>query len=130
MFVEDEKDYIMRMIKQVIRALFSVILGREFTLVDLPKENKYEVSGKSMDDYMEMIDDGLINDAENLILENVNYSDNNDIAALALFYEYISDKDDTFLEAHDYSRAEVLEGLKQVAENSGNGHLINLFLDE
>lgn len=130
MFVEDEKDYIMRMIKQVIRALFSVILGREFSLVDLPKENKYEVSGKSMDDYMEMIDAGLINDAENSILEDVNYSDNNDIAALALFYEYISDKDDAFLEAHDYSRAEVLEGLKQVAENSGNGHLINMFIDE
>ena len=40
MFVEDEKDYIMRMIKQLIRALFSVILGREYTAVELPQEKK------------------------------------------------------------------------------------------
>ena len=59
MFVEDEKDYIMRMIEQVIRALFSVILGREYTAVEMPQENKYEVSGKAMDEYLRMIDDGI-----------------------------------------------------------------------
>ncbi len=45
MYLEDEKDYIMRMIKQMVRALFSVILGKEFHLVELPNENKCEVSG-------------------------------------------------------------------------------------
>ena len=43
MFVEDEKDYIMRMIGQMVRALVSVILGKEFRMEELPDENKYEV---------------------------------------------------------------------------------------
>ena len=34
----DEKDYIMRMIKEMVRVLFSLAFG---------KENKYEVSGKN-----------------------------------------------------------------------------------
>ena len=79
---------------------------------------------------MEMIDAGSINEAENIIPEYADYSDDNDIAALALFYDYINDKEDAFLEAHDYSRTGVLEGLKHKAENSGNGHLKDLFLGE
>ena len=129
MFVEDEKDYIMRMIKQVIRALFSIILGKEYTLVEMPQENKYEVSGKAMEEYLKMIDEGMINEAENDILQDVNYSNKQDIVALVQFYEYIGDKDEAFLEEHDYSRAEVLDGLRRVAKESGYGSIVNHFVD-
>ena len=129
MFVEDEKDYIMRMIKQVIRALFSIILGKEYTMVETPQENKYEVSGKAMEEYLKMVDEGMINEAENDILQDVNYSNKQDIVALAQFYEYIGDKDEAFLEEHDYSMAEVLDGLKRVAEKSGYGSIVNHFID-
>ena len=74
MFVEYEKDYIMRMIKQLIRALFSVILGREYTAIEMPQENKYEVSGKGLDEYLNMVNRGMINEAENEILQDVDYS--------------------------------------------------------
>ena len=129
MFVEDEKDYIMRMIKQMIRALVSLILGKKFTLVELPNENKYEVSGSTLDEYLMMVDAGRINEAENAILENVDYSDKNDVAAVVKFYEYINEQEDAFLEEHGYSREEVLDGLKQVAEEAGYGSMIGLFLD-
>ena len=43
----DEKDYIMRMIKEMVRVLFSLAFGREYVSVGLEKENKYEVSGKN-----------------------------------------------------------------------------------
>ena len=129
MFVEDEKDYIMRMIKQLIRALFSVILGREYTAIEMPQENKYEVSGKAMDEYLKMIDDGMINEAENEILQDVDYSDKQDIEALAQFYEYIGGKDEQFLEEYDYSKAEVLDGLKRVEEEAGFGSIVDHFID-
>ena len=130
MFVEDEKDYIMRMIRQMVRALVSLILGKEFRMVELPNENKYEVSGNSLDEYLLMIDAGQINEAENEILEHVNYSDKNDVAAIVRFYEYINEQEDAFLEEHGYSREEVLDGLKQVAEETGYGSMIGLFLEE
>ena len=76
MFDEDEKDYIMRMIKQMIQALFSVILGKEYNMVEAPPENKYEVSGRTLDEYIKMVDDGLINEAENDILRDAGISRN------------------------------------------------------
>ena len=43
----DEKDYIMRMIKEMVRVLFSLAFEKEYVSVELEKENKYEVSGKN-----------------------------------------------------------------------------------
>ena len=35
MIFEDEKDYIMRMIKEMVRVLFSLMLGKKYTKVGL-----------------------------------------------------------------------------------------------
>lgn len=67
----DEKDYIMRIIKEMVRVLFSLILGKQYQSVELPAENKYEVSGKALEDFKKMVDQGLINEAENIFLENI-----------------------------------------------------------
>ena len=40
MIYEEEADYIMRMIKEMARVLFSLMLGKKYTQVELPKENK------------------------------------------------------------------------------------------
>ena len=69
MFVEDEKDYIMRMIGQMVRALVSVILGKEFRMAELPDENKYEVSGKPLEEYLGMVNAGQINEAFGFVNE-------------------------------------------------------------
>mgnify|MGYP000323298479 FL=1 len=60
----DEKDYIMRMIKEMVRVLFSLAFGKEYVSVELEKENKYEVIGKK---FLDMIDLGKINEAENIL---------------------------------------------------------------
>lgn len=44
----DEKDYIMRIIKEMVRVLFSLMLGKQYKSVELEDENKYEVSGKKL----------------------------------------------------------------------------------
>ena len=43
MYFTDEKDYIMRMIKEMVRILFSLIYGKKYVSGELEKENKYEV---------------------------------------------------------------------------------------
>ena len=130
MYLENEKDYIMRMIKQMVHAIVSVILGKEFRLVELPNENKCDVSGTPLLTYLDMVDDGQINEAENIILQNVDYSSKKDIAALVLFYEHISRKEESFLEEHDYSMEEVLDGLKRAAEKTGFGDVADLISGE
>ena len=46
------------------------------------------------------------------------------LAAAALFYEYVSEKGQEFLQAHDYSLEEAAEGIKQIAEYAGYGALL------
>ena len=69
MIYEEESDYIMRMIKEAARVLFSLIFGKKYTQIELPKENKFSVSGSSLDDLTELVDQGKIDEAENILLE-------------------------------------------------------------
>ena len=40
-----------------------------------------------------MIDLGKINEAENILLDSIDYTNNNEVIEVALFYQYLSEKD-------------------------------------
>ena len=122
----DEKDYIMRMIKEMVRVLFSLAFGKKYVSVELEKENKYEVSGKNLKNFLNMIDLGQINEAENILLDSIDYTNKNEVMAVALFYQYLSEKDNQFLENNNYTKEEVLSGFKQLLMKSGYRDLIYL----
>ena len=130
MYFTDEKDYIMRMIKEMVRILFSLIYGKKYVSVELEKENKYEVSGKNLKSFLDMIDSGQINEAENILLDNIDYTNNDDVMAAALFYQYLSEKDSEFLINNNYTKEEVLSGFKQLLMQSGYTDLLCLVKDE
>ena len=122
----DEKDYIMRMIKEMVRVLFSLMFGKKYVSVELEKENKYEVSGKNLKNFLNMIDLGKINEAENILLDSIDYTNNNEVIEVALFYQYLSEKDNQFLENNNYTKEEVLSGFKQLLMKSGYSDLLYL----
>ena len=122
----DEKDYIMRMIKEMVRVLFSLAFGKKYVSVELEKENKYEVSGKNLKNFLNMIDLGQINEAENILLDSIDYTNKNEVMAVALFYQYLSEKDNQFLENNNYTKEEVLSGFKQLLMKSGYRDLLYL----
>ena len=126
----DEKDYIMRMIKEVVRVLFSLAFGKKYVSVELEKENKYEVSGKNLKNFLNMIDLGQINEAENILLDSIDYTNKNEVMAVALFYQYLSEKDNQFLENNNYTKEEVLSGFKQLLMKSGYSDLLYLLKDD
>lgn len=126
MIYSDEKDYVMRMIKEMARVIFSLAFGKTYVSVEMEQANKYRVSGKALNDLWEMIDDGQINEAENLLLEKIDYADKEEVMGATLFYLYLSEKEDSFLEAHQYSKEEVLFGLKQLFERSGYQEILSL----
>ena len=130
MYFTDEKDYIMQMIKEMVRILFSLIYGKKYVSVELEKENKYEVSGKNLKDFLDMIDSGKINEAENILLDNIDYANNDEVMAAALFYQYLSEKDSEFLINNNYTKEEVLSGFKQLLMQSGYTDLLCLVKDE
>lgn len=123
---EDEKDYIMRMIKEMVSVLFSILLGKQYVSVDEERKNGYEVSGTDLNDLLDMIDNGQINEAENLMLDNIDYSDKKGLAAALLFYQYLSEKKKDFLQDHDYSDEEILDGAKQILQKAGYGDIVKI----
>ena len=130
MYFTDEKDYIMRMIKEMVRILFSLIYGKKYVSVELEKENKYEVSGKNLKSFLDMIDSGQINEAENILLDSIDYTNNDEVMAAALFYQYLSEKDSEFLINNNYTKEEVLSGFKQLLVQSGYNNLLYMIKDD
>lgn len=125
----DEKDYLMRIIKEAVRIMFSLMLGKKYVQVELPEENKYIVSGKKFEEYKAMIDRGKVNEAENILLENIDYGNKEEVTAAVYFYQYLSEKGEEFLKQNNYSQEEALEGLKALAEKAGYQEVFHLIED-
>ena len=104
----DEKDYLMRMIKEMVSVLFSLMLGKKYTSVELENEDKFQVSGRPLKDFKAMIDRGQINEAENILLDEMDYTNQDDVITAALFYQYLSEKEESFLQENQNSKEEVL----------------------
>ena len=130
MYFSDEKDYIMRMIKEMVKILFSLICGKKYVSVEFEKENKYEVSGKNLKDFFNMIDTGKINEAENMLLDSIEYTNRSEVMAAALFYQYLSEKDSEFLKSNNYTNEEVLSGFKQLLVQSEYNNLLYMIKDD
>ena len=73
-----------------------------------------------------MIDLGKINEAENILLDSIDYTNNNEVIEVALFYQYLSEKDNKFLENNNYTKEEVLSGFKQLLMKSVYSYLLYL----
>lgn len=113
-----EQDYIMRMIKEMVRALMSVLLKKRFHELDL--EEKAEITGDDeTKELFDLADTGKINEAENLLLENADFSNPRFIQEAMAFYEHINEYDDEFLEEHNYTREEIVDGLKDILNYYG-----------
>ena len=123
--IDDEKDYIMRIIKEMVRMLFSLLFGRRYSAVEVENVNKYEVEGKSLDELLDMADAGQINEAENILLDGIDYGNKENVAMAALFYRHLSEMDDSFLMDNNYSKEEVLEGMKSLVREAGYPDISN-----
>ncbi|MCI9142998.1 MAG: hypothetical protein HFH87_10300 [Lachnospiraceae bacterium] len=127
---EDEKDYIMRIIKEMARVVFSFLFGKQYEAIVQEAAEKYEVSGKKLDELLAMADCGAINEAENILLDGIDYLDKTQVAAAVLFYQYLSEMKEDFLLQSNYSREEVLEGMKEMMEKAGYGELADAVMKQ
>ena len=66
-----------------------------------------------------LISEGEINEAENLLYDNIDSSNLNYLKLVLDFYNKLNALDEDFLEAHDYGKDEILQGLKDIATQYG-----------
>ena len=95
----EDKDYIMRIVHEWIRTLIKLIFNK-----DIDKDDKEPVSLEMIGQYkklLSMIDDGEINEAENILIDGLKEGDRDYFEMALLFYEKLSSKTDEFLAEHD-----------------------------
>lgn len=122
-----EQDYVMRMIKQMVAALISVVLGKDNKIYDLSLEDQYKSSDGLLRELITMVNDGKINETENLLYESFEQDNKEDIENAILFYSYLNEPDNEFLEKCDFSRDEIEMGVKEIAKNSGMEGFVEVF---
>lgn len=123
-----EKDYILRLIHEIVRVLFKLLFSK-----DIEEEKEICLSSKNEEIYnslIHMIDSGEINLAENCLIHCLNLNDKQYFQLSLLFYEYLNSKEDSFLKDHDFSRDEILAGLKYIANIYGYSNLIQVLTEE
>lgn len=122
-----EQDYVMRLIKEMVRAMLKLLfnINTDSPSAQLLEETK---DRQTLESLMNMIDDGRIDDAENKIYEITEDSDKRNLEIAILFYSYLNDKSDDFLEEHNFSREEIKSGLKEIASRYGIDSLADVML--
>ena len=124
-----EQDYIMRLIKEMVRALLKLLfnIDTESPTSELLEEKEAK---ETLDQLLDMVDDGKINQAENELYEFLSQENMTNLEIALLFYSYLNDKEDGFLKEHDYSREEIKMGVKMLASRYGLNNIAELFLTE
>ncbi|MDO4276393.1 MAG: DUF6483 family protein [Eubacteriales bacterium] len=118
MAVQD--DHMIRSIQDIGRLIAKLLLHEQMPDYTLPeKEEDYTQADKLFARITELADQGEINQAENELLVGMVEEDADYLEMALTFYLYLNDMDGDFLDDHDYSREEVLEGIKTLAEDWG-----------
>ena len=114
-----QNDYILRQIELMTNFLYKLLHGEDLMQIT---DEEYEVQGKSTDQFLSetlrsMALQGQINEAENLLYEHLEEKhDKEDLTAAVEFYRLLARLDDSILEQADYSRIEIVEGLRDLCE--------------
>lgn len=121
-----EQDYIMRLIQEMVRAVLKLIfhIDTESPAGELLEDSEEKAV---LDTLLDLADEGKINEAENTVFEITENMDYKNLEAALLFYSYLNEKSDDFLEENDFSRDEVREGLQEIVSRYGLGSIADMF---
>ena len=117
-----QNDYFMRQIEMLGRFLAKLIFNKETTVYEviIDEEGNITPAGLLYLELNTMIKEGRINEAENLLFDRIEATYDNEYLEIAIdFYSQVNNLTDEFLEEHDFSREEAMEGLSKVKQLYG-----------
>lgn len=114
-----EKDYFMRMIQDIVRFLVQLITGKPQFQYEIEDTEHPTVCDDIYSRIIALADAGRINEAENVLYQNLDVDDRNFLLMGLSFYTHINDYTDDFLADHNYSREEIKDGIVQLAKEFG-----------
>lgn len=115
-----QDDYVMRTISDLVRAIARLVLRKNDIDYDLPEdEDKYTALDKVYRRLKDLADAGEINEAENLLSDNLDPPDLDCLEMALTFYMYLNQFNDDILYTANYSREEIVDGINSVCAEYG-----------
>lgn len=121
-----EQDYIMRLIHEMVRMFLKLFFN-----IDEAKSEEIIIEesglGEKYDPLLELLNQGKINEAENLLYEELDTNNKDYLKIGLLFYERLSRLSTEVLEASDYTGEEIKEGINHFLALYGYEHMGDIY---
>mgnify|MGYP001630922529 CR=1 FL=1 len=121
-----EQDYIMKQMYQIIQVLMKTVFK-----IDSPSPSteliKDMETRKIADDMLKDIDNGKIAEAEEILFSLIQNRTLDNLLTGIVFYSYLNEKDDVYLEMNHYSRVDTKNSIKRLLSEYGLEYMANLF---
>lgn len=114
-----EQDYIMRMIKEFANVLGRLLFNKKKPMYELDVTNRYHVGDDLYTRLCRMADEGKINEAENLLYEEMVPGDMDYLEMALAFYANLNCFEDEVLHRYHYTRDEIKEGMEDFLDRYG-----------
>ena len=110
-----QDDCILRQIREMIHAVRRMLF--QVNASELSPEVIEDASARTvLEELLALTDEGRIDEAENQLYEMTCDGDRQNLEIGLLFYYNLNGKDDDFLEAHNFSREEIMTGIQDLAD--------------
>lgn len=116
------EDYLINQINVMVRYIAETIFNKRDKGYTIKAEKYYEINaqGKMITYLYDLVDEGRINLAENILFDKINESRELELFETGVdFYIYLNTKTDEFLLKNDFSRQEILDGLEDLQKEFG-----------
>lgn len=115
-----QDDHVMRTIADLAKAIGGLALGKHSIGCPLPGRQEEDTGAQALYRRIrELAGRGEINQAENLLFEELDAGDMEYLEMALAFYLYLNEFDDGFLYTGNYSREEIAEGIRAAAARFG-----------
>lgn len=117
----------MRLIHEMIRTILKLLfnIDTDSPTADLLGDSEEKAA---LDTLLDMAEEGKINEAESIVYEITENLDHKSLEVALLFYSYVNEMPDEFLEENNYSRDDVKQGLMEIASRYGLDSIADMFL--
>lgn len=109
-----EKDWFMREIKAAVEAIARLIFGRDQVRYEVPDEARLTETDLIHRALMALLQNGKICEAEDYLFASVSPGNRSHLLVALDFYQRLSEMRDEELEKANFSRAEILDGLRDI----------------
>ena len=114
-----KQDYLLRQVESLAMSLSKLFFNKDMVQYKLEEKDNLSDTDILYSKWGKLVSEGKINEAENLLFDEVDKSNIEYLRVGIDFYTNLNRLEDKVLEAHNYSREEIEQGLHDLSSEYG-----------